>query len=1075
MDDSEPSNNEKQQEVHLEKQNEHEAKQEMEQQNEQRNEQQSEQESEHESEESEQRSEASENASRSESPDGPPAPDPYPDPAEQREVHLGVRYFNFRGFVNRVQGDEWDHTIECLMIKSGLREDIDEERIRRVRLNDVDRLTLAVHSPSAPPMIAESSDGIGENRHLYRVRVRSSEVLRHLSELSGWSSDLDPAPRNELVFCRPFHGMAFYHERMKERLEKLEKDHGTSDDHKNETTSAPDSGHASRATTPDAERKPGSQTTGLEEMRCFIAFVEEKILPLWRQFDEATEATPKKVCYEEIPFLFRPGALAYVPSSHRTTRAHHQSAIQNVFRMYFCAPLDVWYYYNEGQGWTVPSDKHTKWHLYCLDHDGDGFRTAWHSVTFKYFSGERDITSLECYPLHFHSQRDQILQQQIEKGHTFKDLACGGIKHLYYSGWNLVTGVFEEEVPKFDEAEHMESEVIVDVKEAERHVSEVSIRDVPEPTSDWKHWFTYQDHLGLRVWDRPEEEDEDAMYSTTVDTLLIREDFTYFQEAKEFNEENAWIQKDGRRLYGYVLRERKFARLDIQNFTSRSDGDQTTLDDIQIKEGHKKIIRSSVSSHFLRSIEQKNHSIPTYSPDIIRGKGRGLVILLHGAPGVGKTATAEAVALEFKKPLFPITCGDLGTTPEAVESTLKDVFRYAHLWDCILLLDEADVFLTQRDRINVERNALVSVFLRVLEYYSGILFLTTNRVGALDEAFRSRVHISLYYPHLSHDDTVAILRSNLKRLPRADLLPEDATVGSAHIQVMDDQIVDFVKTEFQEYHRAHKRGPWNGRQIRNAVQIATCLAFYEKQNSTKSKNLPAVLTADHFRTVQDTITEFDRYLAKAQRADDSKMALMEGVRYDHWEEDSSPRELTQYESFTGYGADHRITKRTGGRGAVPPASRRATQGPPAGPSGGKYTAIPPGRSQGSYYGDSPSYGDSHLDDDEMYPRGSFGRLNPSDPVPRQRRPPRQPIMHMEDPEDIYADEAEPPQEWTDEYEQHSVRVDLDAQRSKGFRNTRRDQSLDRAGNIPVSDEGYSKLGYQRQGHRPMQAPLDRDR
>lgn len=67
--------------------------------------------------------------------------------------------------------------------------------------------------------------------------------------------------------------------------------------------------------------------------------------------------------------------------------------------------------------------------------------------------------------------------------------------------------------------------------------------------------------------------------------------------------------------------------------------------------------------------------------DLIRGKGRGLVILLHGAPGVGKTATAEAVALWHKKPLFVITCGDLGFTPQGVESSLGEIFRLANLWD----------------------------------------------------------------------------------------------------------------------------------------------------------------------------------------------------------------------------------------------------------------------------------------------------------------------------------------------------------------------------------------------------------
>lgn len=77
-------------------------------------------------------------------------------------------------------------------------------------------------------------------------------------------------------------------------------------------------------------------------------------------------------------------------------------------------------------------------------------------------------------------------------------------------------------------------------------------------------------------------------------------------------------------------------------------------------------------------------------------------------PGVGKTATAEAVALEYQKPLFSITCGDLGLTPKEVEKSLTEIFRLAHLWHCVLLFDEADVFLAQRSRFDLGRNALVS-------------------------------------------------------------------------------------------------------------------------------------------------------------------------------------------------------------------------------------------------------------------------------------------------------------------------------------------------------------------------------
>lgn len=72
----------------------------------------------------------------------------------------------------------------------------------------------------------------------------------------------------------------------------------------------------------------------------------------------------------------------------------------------------------------------------------------------------------------------------------------------------------------------------------------------------------------------------------------------------------------------------------------------------------------------------------------------------------------------------------------------------AQLWNWILLLDEADAFLAQRSEDDIGRYLFVSVFLRILEYYEGILFLASNRVGVFSEAFKSRIHVALYYPPL---------------------------------------------------------------------------------------------------------------------------------------------------------------------------------------------------------------------------------------------------------------------------------------------------------------------------------------
>ncbi|KLO10225.1 P-loop containing nucleoside triphosphate hydrolase protein [Schizopora paradoxa] len=153
----------------------------------------------------------------------------------------------------------------------------------------------------------------------------------------------------------------------------------------------------------------------------------------------------------------------------------------------------------------------------------------------------------------------------------------------------------------------------------------------------------------------------------------------------------------------------------------------------------KKLIHALVREHASESNE---------FDDVIVGKGRGLIGLLAGTPGCGKTLTAEAVAEITRKPLYAVSAGELGTTPESVEHRLKRVLELAQMWDAVLLLDEAEVFLQQRDVMNVKRNALVSIFLRELEYYQGILILTTNMPEQCDAAFESRIHFSVHYPKL---------------------------------------------------------------------------------------------------------------------------------------------------------------------------------------------------------------------------------------------------------------------------------------------------------------------------------------
>ena len=175
------------------------------------------------------------------------------------------------------------------------------------------------------------------------------------------------------------------------------------------------------------------------------------------------------------------------------------------------------------------------------------------------------------------------------------------------------------------------------------------------------------------------------------------------------------------RLYGYALKHRRWYAFDVLNCSEPlclqdTNAANTAFKDLVLPPAHKKMVRALVSHHVrgfhgstgtVQAKKQTTDGIVS-SFDLIHGKGRGLVLLLHGVPGVGKTSTAESVATQLKRPLLPITCGDLGTTASEVENNLETYFELGSKWGCVLLLDEADVFMAKRTTGDFERNALVS-------------------------------------------------------------------------------------------------------------------------------------------------------------------------------------------------------------------------------------------------------------------------------------------------------------------------------------------------------------------------------
>ncbi|KAI9333464.1 P-loop containing nucleoside triphosphate hydrolase protein [Obelidium mucronatum] len=185
--------------------------------------------------------------------------------------------------------------------------------------------------------------------------------------------------------------------------------------------------------------------------------------------------------------------------------------------------------------------------------------------------------------------------------------------------------------------------------------------------------------------------------------------------------------------------------------------------------------------------------------DLINGKGGGMIFLLHGTPGVGKTLTGESVAEHLHRPLYSVSAGELGTDVVSLERKLSEILEVASVWSAVILIDEADIFLEGRSENDIHRNALVGIFLRLLEYHQGILFLTTNRVQCFDSAFKSRITLALKYGDL---DSMA--RSQIW----TTFLDRSEGVGKWNLDINE-----------------LSQACINGREIKNVVRLAKAMAI----------------------------------------------------------------------------------------------------------------------------------------------------------------------------------------------------------------------------------------------------------
>ncbi|KAF2726995.1 P-loop containing nucleoside triphosphate hydrolase protein [Polyplosphaeria fusca] len=462
--------------------------------------------------------------------------------------------------------------------------------------------------------------------------------------------------------------------------------------------------------------------------------------------------------------LFEPDCLIY-----------HRPKIEDQDRVYRLKSAKV----DESNGKTL-----YKMESRYVDFDGTEFGYNKETLSVASFAGTKKITELEAYPLALHEDLDGMKSKLIERGRLFE--AFKGHHFVNYGGFAI--GKESRGQRKFA----VNGRVIIDADSHIRMNSKVNLEymntstpnTVKKPTSPAQESDTDEDVVVLPPKTNANMEESSAGKKPTIT-----------KNTKSALTDEELLLADSK-VRGYSLRDKKWFQFFIDS----------THDIVWQGDAFKSLVAPPDQKDLVLAVAQSQiqaHQQDTFD-DFIQGKGQGVIMLLAGPPGVGKTLTAEGIAEAMKSPLFTIGAADLGAKTNTVEKHLGEVLDLCTRWKAVLLLDEADVFMEARTKTDLERNKMISVFLRLLEYFSGLMFLTTNRLDEIDSAFESRIHLTLQYSELDKPSRKQVWKSLLEKSARG----QDSNVGPFD----DSELEKLAKIEL------------NGRQIKNVLKTAGLLA-----------------------------------------------------------------------------------------------------------------------------------------------------------------------------------------------------------------------------------------------------------
>jgi hypothetical protein len=453
------------------------------------------------------------------------------------------------------------------------------------------------------------------------------------------------------------------------------------------------------------------------------------------------------ITFDLLWALFKPNTIAYTP-----TYGHNDEP--RAFKIEYATKESS---FMKGQ-WYVIEGRY-------LEYDGKAFGMGTMAADVEAFKGARKITNLACYPLKYHREAEQLKEKLVTRGKKF--VALRGMNYRFHKGMAFfkkkrsiikvningrimvdpalhrrinpnypISTVRPKDPDSIDSSSEEEDSDACCCDGSSSGTDRGNLSH--ESDSNRPKYKIVRDKKGkAHVIEVEEDENGNEIIKEDLDKIEKGEGNKAASEP-EFTEEELLIASPV--VLGFAFSEKLWLEFSVSGVTD-IQWNEGAFNSLVLPDNQKSIVKALVESHTFHAAENID--------DVIQGKGRGLVAVLHGPPGTGKTLTAEGIAELLKRPLYMVSAGELGTDSRSLEGELNKILDIAHSWGAVLLLDEADVFLEKRTIQDIHRNALVSIFLRLLEYFQGILFLTTNRVETFDDAFQSRIHIALRYGDLT--------------------------------------------------------------------------------------------------------------------------------------------------------------------------------------------------------------------------------------------------------------------------------------------------------------------------------------